>query len=164
MGNADIRDPDRILSSAELQAAFDLTKPVVLSVVAVLPFLRDDEGSPYEVVGRILGGLPPGSATMLSHITARNTPRCRGGGSVPPQCRSGTDDLWCATGRSGALTWANSPSGIRTGHGADRGVPACAQASQHRRVGRPDERTLNRPPISSEKRVNNFDDARKFHS
>jgi hypothetical protein len=72
--DADIRDPDRILSSAELQTTFDLTKPVVLSIVAVLHFLHDDDGSPYEMVARLLGGLPAGSALMLSHITGDHDP------------------------------------------------------------------------------------------
>ncbi|MCM3920316.1 SAM-dependent methyltransferase [Frankia sp. AiPs1] len=67
--DADLRDPERILTAAELQSTLDLTEPVALSVIAILHFVPDD-ADPYGVVARLLEALPSGSYLALTHATA----------------------------------------------------------------------------------------------
>ncbi|WP_045875818.1 SAM-dependent methyltransferase [Pseudofrankia sp. DC12] len=71
--HGDLREPEGILAAPELADALDLTRPVVLSLVAVLHFIPD-AFDPYGIVATLLAGLPPGSALMLSHITADHDP------------------------------------------------------------------------------------------
>ncbi|HKS46592.1 MAG TPA: SAM-dependent methyltransferase [Amycolatopsis sp.] len=65
---ADLRDPERILSSSVLRETLDLTRPVALSLLAVLHFLEDDD-DPYGIVERLLTALPSGSYLTISHPT-----------------------------------------------------------------------------------------------
>ncbi len=67
--DADLRDPDRILSSAEVQGTLDLSRPVALSLLAILHFIPDDD-EPYRIVRTLLDGLPSGSFLLLSHGTS----------------------------------------------------------------------------------------------
>ncbi|WP_438803228.1 SAM-dependent methyltransferase [Frankia gtarii] len=67
--DADLRDVERILTAPELRETLDLTRPVALSLIAVLPFLGDSD-DPYGVVGRLVDVLPAGSYLTLSHSTA----------------------------------------------------------------------------------------------
>jgi hypothetical protein len=92
--DADLRDPERILAAPELAETLDLNRPVVLSLVAVLHFIPD-AFDPYGIVGTLLAGLPPGSALMLSHITADHDPGPMGdlvasyqAAGIPVQARS----------------------------------------------------------------------------
>jgi hypothetical protein len=71
--DADIREPEKILRSAEVVDTLDLTRPVALSLVAILHFLTDKD-APGEVVRRLVDALPVGSYLMLSHITADFAP------------------------------------------------------------------------------------------
>jgi hypothetical protein len=66
--DADLRDVDRILGSADLRATLDLSRPVALMLIAVLHFIPDGDG-PYSLVARLLAGLPYGSYLALSHLT-----------------------------------------------------------------------------------------------
>jgi S-adenosyl methyltransferase len=61
---ADLRDPDTILTDPAL-GIFDLTRPIVLLLVAVIHFLTDDD-DPYGNVAKLIGALPPGSIVVLS--------------------------------------------------------------------------------------------------
>ncbi|MEU4222057.1 SAM-dependent methyltransferase [Actinoplanes sp. NPDC026623] len=65
---ADLRDVDRILDSAVLGRALDLSRPVGLLLIAVLHFIGDED-DPGAIVRRLLAGLPPGSHLALSHLT-----------------------------------------------------------------------------------------------
>jgi len=76
---ADMRDPLSILSSPIVREVLDFTKPVALMLVAVLHFLHDEE-KPDEVVGTLLGALPPGSYLAASHMTMEHDPVAVGGG------------------------------------------------------------------------------------
>ncbi|WP_051939670.1 SAM-dependent methyltransferase [Phaeacidiphilus oryzae] len=67
--DGNVRDPEAILSSPELERTLDLSRPVVLSLNALMHFVPDEWG-PYEIVGRLLAALPSGSALALSHATA----------------------------------------------------------------------------------------------
>jgi hypothetical protein len=65
---ADFTDPEAILGAPELHEALDLTKPVALSLNALLHFVPDDL-DPYGIVARLLDALPSGSALAISHCT-----------------------------------------------------------------------------------------------
>jgi hypothetical protein len=64
--DADVRDPDSILTAAG--QLLDLREPVGLLLVAVLHFVVDAE-DPYGIVGRLVAALPPGSYLVVSHST-----------------------------------------------------------------------------------------------
>jgi hypothetical protein len=65
---ADLRQPESILEHPQLLATLDLSRPVALTIVAVLHFISADE-RPYESVGALVSALPPGSFLVLSHGT-----------------------------------------------------------------------------------------------
>ncbi|MEW2494389.1 SAM-dependent methyltransferase [Streptomyces nodosus] len=69
---ADVRDPATILEGAG--KVLDLSRPVALSLVALLHFIPDEDGA-YELVDRLLSGLPSGSCLMMTHATADFTPQ-----------------------------------------------------------------------------------------
>ena len=65
---ADLRDPRSILSSRVLADTFDLTRPVALSLNAVLHFVPDSDGA-HSIVETLKQALPSGSALVISHGT-----------------------------------------------------------------------------------------------
>ncbi|MEU6033889.1 SAM-dependent methyltransferase [Actinomadura sp. NPDC047616] len=65
---ADLRDPDGIMTHPELHATLDLSRPVALMLVAIMHFLPDDE-DPYGILARLLEPLPPGSHVVITHAT-----------------------------------------------------------------------------------------------
>ncbi|WP_422770072.1 SAM-dependent methyltransferase [Plantactinospora sp. WMMC1484] len=69
----DLREPGSILDAPELHATLDLTRPVGLTLVAILHFVRDFE-DPYGVVGRLVRALPAGSYLVMSHGTYDGLP------------------------------------------------------------------------------------------
>jgi hypothetical protein len=75
--DGDLCEPDRIIEHPELVATFDLTKPVALTLLTVLHWLRAD-ADPYAIVGRLLGALPSGSYLVISHVTADFDPPALG--------------------------------------------------------------------------------------
>jgi S-adenosyl methyltransferase len=64
--DADVRDPDRILTEAA--RTLDLTAPVALTLVSLLHFLTDAD-EPYATVARLVSALPSGSYLVISHGT-----------------------------------------------------------------------------------------------
>jgi hypothetical protein len=66
--NADLRDVETILASAELRDTLDLTQPVALSLLAILHFFPDTD-NPYGIVRQLLDILPSGSYLVLTHTT-----------------------------------------------------------------------------------------------
>ncbi len=64
----DITDPESILTSPDLKDTLDLSRPVALSINAVMHFVPDDLG-PYAIVEQLMSALPSGSALCLSHVT-----------------------------------------------------------------------------------------------
>ncbi|MFG2596222.1 SAM-dependent methyltransferase [Streptomyces sp. NPDC048462] len=64
---ADARDVDAILEQAG--KTLDFSKPVALSMIALLHFVSDEDGA-YELVSRLTGVLAPGSHVVISHLTA----------------------------------------------------------------------------------------------
>ncbi|MFF1790554.1 SAM-dependent methyltransferase [Kitasatospora sp. NPDC058243] len=65
---ADVTDPDAILTSQELARKIDVTAPVALSLNALLHFVPDDQNA-YRIVGQLKDALPRGSALVISHGT-----------------------------------------------------------------------------------------------
>lgn len=65
---ADIRDADAVLASAECRAMLDLTKPVAVLMVAILPYLVEAD-RPAEVVAAYRDAIAPGSYLVFTHLT-----------------------------------------------------------------------------------------------
>jgi trans-aconitate methyltransferase len=63
---ADLRDPEKILRYAE--RLLDLSRPVVIMLVAVLQFIPDED-DPYAIAARLMDAVPPGSFLVISHPT-----------------------------------------------------------------------------------------------
>ncbi|WP_267242453.1 SAM-dependent methyltransferase [Streptomyces sp. PR69] len=64
---ADVRDPDRILEQAA--KVLDFTRPIALSLVALLHFVGDED-DPHDLVRRLVDALPSGSHLVVSQLTA----------------------------------------------------------------------------------------------
>ncbi|TCJ36577.1 SAM-dependent methyltransferase [Parafrankia sp. BMG5.11] len=67
--DCDLLKPEQILSSPEVRDTLDLSRPVALTLIAVLHFVPD-EADPLGVVSRLLEALPSGSYLALSQVTA----------------------------------------------------------------------------------------------
>ena len=70
--DADLREPEAILTSPELLGTLDLTRPVALSVIGITQFVPDEVA--YDVVARLMQRLPSGSYLALSTVTADSDP------------------------------------------------------------------------------------------
>jgi hypothetical protein len=71
--HADLRDPARLLASAQLREVLDFGQPVALVLVAVLHFLPDED-KPAQVVETLLDALPSGSYVVASHTALDHAP------------------------------------------------------------------------------------------
>ncbi|MFD3482715.1 MULTISPECIES: SAM-dependent methyltransferase [unclassified Streptomyces] len=65
---ADVNDPQSLLDAPELTEVLDLSRPVGLSLNALMHFVTDAQ-DPYGIVSRLLDVFPSGSALALSHCT-----------------------------------------------------------------------------------------------
>ncbi len=70
---ADANDPAGIFESSEVRDTLDLEQPVALSLIALLPFVTDDQAA-HEMLRRLTARLAPGSHLMLSHLTPDQDP------------------------------------------------------------------------------------------
>jgi hypothetical protein len=70
---ADIRDPDAVFAAPGVRDLLDLSRPVALLMVAVLPFVPDED-DPVGLAERYRNRLVPGSVHVLSHGTADHDP------------------------------------------------------------------------------------------
>ncbi|MBW8481877.1 SAM-dependent methyltransferase [Actinomadura parmotrematis] len=68
---ADLRKPEELLGLAA--GSLDWRRPVALVLTAVLHLLPDADG-PAAIVAALRGALPPGSALVVSHLTAPLAP------------------------------------------------------------------------------------------
>ena len=65
--DADLREPDRILSGA--RATLDFDRPVAVLLVAVLHFILDED-DPYGLLARLVDAVPSGSYLVVTNATA----------------------------------------------------------------------------------------------
>ncbi|GGX72950.1 SAM-dependent methyltransferase [Streptomyces minutiscleroticus] len=70
---ADMRDPGAILDAPELRGTLDLTRPVALTVIAIVHFVLDEDDA-VGIVERLLEPLPSGSYLAMSIGTADFAP------------------------------------------------------------------------------------------
>jgi S-adenosyl methyltransferase len=70
---ADLREPEAILSDPTVREVLDFGQPVALMLIAVLPFLPD-EHKPAQAIATLLGALPRGSYVAASHFTLEHNP------------------------------------------------------------------------------------------
>ena len=76
---ADLRQPERMLTCPLLREVLDFSQPIAVMLIAVLHFLRDED-KPDEIIGTLLDALPPGSHLAASHMTMEHDPVGVGGG------------------------------------------------------------------------------------
>jgi hypothetical protein len=69
--DGDLRNPRAILDSDEVTGNLDLSRPVALSVIAVLQFITDEDEA-HKIIETLLEPLPSGSALAISTVTAHN--------------------------------------------------------------------------------------------
>ncbi len=69
--DADLRDVQMILTSAEVTGILDLSRPVALSLIAIMQFVVDEDQA-HRIIDEVLAVLPSGSALALSTVTAHN--------------------------------------------------------------------------------------------
>jgi hypothetical protein len=70
---ADLRDPQSILSDPSVRQILDFGQPIALMLVAVLHFIPD-EFQPARVIATLIDALPSGSYLIASHITGEHDP------------------------------------------------------------------------------------------
>jgi len=75
---ADLREPEAILTDPALAATLDLRRPVALMLVAVLMYFRDEEDPPG-MVAPLVDALPSGSYVAITHPTADFNPEAMAG-------------------------------------------------------------------------------------
>lgn len=71
--DANIREPESVLSRAELRALLDLSQPVTLLMCMVLHCIGDHD-DPKDILGRYRDALVPGSVLIISHVTEGEAP------------------------------------------------------------------------------------------
>ena len=67
--SADIRDPQSILQDSVLKDALDFSRPVGLTLIAILMLLADAD-DPWATVAQLRDALPSGSMLAITHPTA----------------------------------------------------------------------------------------------
>jgi hypothetical protein len=70
----DLRDPAGILADPSLRVLLDFGQPIAVLLVAILPYVSDDE-DPYRIVDFLMSAVPVGSYLVISHFTADSDPR-----------------------------------------------------------------------------------------
>ncbi|MEU9199262.1 SAM-dependent methyltransferase [Streptomyces sp. NPDC048332] len=65
---ADVTDPDALMSAVEDSGVLDFDRPIALSLNALMHFITDPH-DPYAIVRRLLDPLPAGSALAMNHCT-----------------------------------------------------------------------------------------------
>ncbi|MCH0564535.1 MULTISPECIES: SAM-dependent methyltransferase [unclassified Streptomyces] len=83
---ADLRKPQEILASAQVQRLIDLNRPVALLLVAILHFVEDAD-DPYGAVAELRDALAPGSLLLLTHASYEGIP-------LPPGRAEGAVDVY----------------------------------------------------------------------
>jgi SAM-dependent methyltransferase len=71
--HADLRSPQQVLSSSEVNSLLDLSQPVAVMMVAVLHFVEDRD-DPAGVIAAYRDAIAPGSCLVLSHASQDGQP------------------------------------------------------------------------------------------
>ena len=71
--SADLRDPGSLLAEPVLRDTLDLTRPVGLTLIAILMLLADEE-DPWSKVAALRDAMPSGSCLAVTHPTADFAP------------------------------------------------------------------------------------------
>ncbi|GGY07048.1 SAM-dependent methyltransferase [Streptomyces djakartensis] len=83
---ADLRKPQDILRSIQVERLIDLNRPVALLLVAILHFV-EDEDDPYGAVAELGEALAPGSLLVLTHASYEGIP-------LPPERAGGAVNVY----------------------------------------------------------------------
>ncbi|MFJ4974638.1 SAM-dependent methyltransferase [Streptomyces coeruleorubidus] len=83
---ADLRKPQEILRSPEVERLIDLNQPVALLLVAILHFVADED-DPYGAVAELSEALAPGSLLVLTHASYEGIP-------LPPERAGGAVNVY----------------------------------------------------------------------
>lgn len=70
----DMRNVDAFLANAEVRETLDFTQPIAVMLIAALHCVADED-DPWNLVTALRDACPEGSALVLSHLSAENTPR-----------------------------------------------------------------------------------------
>ena len=71
--DSDLRDPERIVSAADVVETLDFTRPVAVSLIAILQYIEDQEQA-HHIIDTLMAPLPAGSALAISTVTADTSP------------------------------------------------------------------------------------------
>jgi S-adenosyl methyltransferase len=71
--DADLRNPESILTAPQLHRTLDLSRPVALTLIAIMHFIHDAD-DPCGIIRRLMDALPSGSYLALSQATGDFTP------------------------------------------------------------------------------------------
>ncbi|MFJ2033393.1 SAM-dependent methyltransferase [Streptosporangium sp. NPDC087985] len=66
--SGDLRQPEEILKSPEIQDHLDFSKPMAVLLVAIMHFITESD-DPRRIVATLRDAMPPGSYLILSHGT-----------------------------------------------------------------------------------------------
>jgi SAM-dependent methyltransferase len=70
---ADVRQPGAILGDPVVSAHLDFSRPVAVTLLAVMHFISDED-DPYGIVAALRDALAPGSFLVLGHVSRDNVP------------------------------------------------------------------------------------------
>ena len=94
---ADLRQPEKIISHPKTRETLDFSQPIALMLVAILHFVVDED-RPAEIVRTLMDSLPAGSYLVSSHVTPEHDAdgvhgleRTYRQGGVPAQVRNVAD-------------------------------------------------------------------------
>ncbi|WP_433225813.1 SAM-dependent methyltransferase [Microtetraspora malaysiensis] len=74
---ADLRDPESILTHPDVLTTLDFDEPIAIVIVGTLMFIKDDE-DPFGIVKRYTDAVAAGSYLAISHVTADFEPEAVG--------------------------------------------------------------------------------------
>ena len=79
--DADLREPEAILSSPVVREVLDFSQPVALMLVAILHFVPDEWG-PAKILAGLTAALPSGSYLAASHLVTDHSPSSTSAGQA----------------------------------------------------------------------------------
>jgi hypothetical protein len=71
--DADIRHPEAIVTSPQLQETLDLSRPIAVSLLAILQFVLDDDDV-QQIIEQLMDPLVAGSVLAVSTVTTDSSP------------------------------------------------------------------------------------------